>query len=147
MAADVSQDLGLEAELADGLAILAGLLRGSGRGKLNVVDTKVVEGLGNLDLGLGVEEGVGELLALSQGGLNYTSHVSGGDSKEAGLAERTNLVSVNVAEEVANRLVGVAVLLLGLYRRGQNSSSPVPRKRFSEAIDGSYRNGSEPGVV
>lgn len=63
----MSQDLGLEAELADGFAILSGLL-GRGRGgELDVVDAKVIEGLGNLNLGLGVEEGIGELLALTEG--------------------------------------------------------------------------------
>lgn len=70
MTADVSQNLGLEAELADSLAILAGLLRSRRGGQLDVVNTEVIESLGNLDLGLGVEEGVGELLALSQSGLD-----------------------------------------------------------------------------
>ena len=64
VATNVGEDLGLEAEVADGLAVEARLLTSSGRGELDVVHTKVVEGLGDLDLGLGVEEGVGELLAL-----------------------------------------------------------------------------------
>lgn len=34
----------LQAELADGLAVLARLLRGSGRGQLDVVDAKGIEG-------------------------------------------------------------------------------------------------------
>lgn len=34
----------LQAELADGLAVLARLLRRSGRGQLNVVDTEGIEG-------------------------------------------------------------------------------------------------------
>lgn len=70
VATDVGQDLGLEAELADGLAIPSRLLRGGGRSKLDVVDTEVVEGLGNLDLGLRVEEGVRELLTLTEGRLD-----------------------------------------------------------------------------
>lgn len=70
VAADVSQDLGLEAELADGLAILAGLLRGSWRGKLDIVDAEVIESLGNLDLGLGIEEGIGKLFTLTEGRLD-----------------------------------------------------------------------------
>lgn len=36
MAADVSQDLGLETKLADGLAVLARLLTGSGRSQFDV---------------------------------------------------------------------------------------------------------------
>ena len=46
------------------------MLACGGRGKLDVVDTKVVKRPGDLDLGLGVEEGVGELLALAESGLN-----------------------------------------------------------------------------
>jgi hypothetical protein len=46
------------------------LLRGGGRSELDVVDAEVVESLGNLDLGLGIEEGVRELLALTEGGLD-----------------------------------------------------------------------------
>ncbi len=34
----------LQAELADGLAVLARLLRGSGRGELDVVDAEGIEG-------------------------------------------------------------------------------------------------------
>lgn len=78
----------LEAELADRLAVTARLLRGSRRGQLDVVDAEVIEGLGNLDLGLGVEEGVGELLAFSQGALD-------------------DLEARDIAEEVAYGLVGI----------------------------------------
>jgi hypothetical protein len=88
VASHVSEDLGLEAELADLLAVEAGLLAGGRRGELDVVDAKVVEGLGNLDLGSGVEEGVGELLALAEGGL---------DDLELG----------DIAQEVADGSVGV----------------------------------------
>lgn len=67
---DVSQDLSLQAKLADSLAILAGLLTGARAGELDAVNTEVIEGLGDLDLGLGVEVGVGELLTLTQGRLD-----------------------------------------------------------------------------
>lgn len=64
MAPDVSEDLGLEAELANCLAVGARLLRRDGRCKLDVFDTERIERLGDRDLGLGVEERVRELLAL-----------------------------------------------------------------------------------
>lgn len=64
VATNVGEDLGTETELADGLAVETRLLRGSGGGKLNILDTKGIEGLGNSDLGLGVEEGIGELFTL-----------------------------------------------------------------------------------
>ena len=73
----------LEAELADGFAVETGLFRRRGGRDFNlgrvsirpgqsrihgtyVFDTKVVEGLGNGKLGLAVEVGRGELLALAQ---------------------------------------------------------------------------------
>ena len=64
VAADVRDDLCLQTELADCLAVAAALLGRCGRRQLDAVDTKVVKRLGNTDLGLGVEERVGELLAL-----------------------------------------------------------------------------------
>ena len=64
MAADVGQDLGTQAELADGLAVGPGLLAGGRGGELDVLDTERVQCLGYRDLGLGVEECVRELLAL-----------------------------------------------------------------------------------
>lgn len=70
VAADVGEDLGLETELADGLAVLSRCFRGSRRSKFNIVDSELVESLGNLDLGLDVEEGVRELLALTEGRLD-----------------------------------------------------------------------------
>lgn len=66
MATDVGEDLGAQTELADGLAVSPRLLRGSGGGELDVLDTEGVQSLGNRDLGLGVEEGIGKLFALSQ---------------------------------------------------------------------------------
>ena len=66
----MSEDLGLESEVADGLAVEAGLLTGSGGSEFDVVDAEVVQSLGDANLGLGVEEGVGELLALAESGLN-----------------------------------------------------------------------------
>jgi len=99
IATDVSQDLGLEAELADGLAIPPRLLRGSGRGQLDVIDAKVVKGLGNLDLGLGVEVGVGELLTLTKSRL---------DNLEAG----------DIGKEVADGLVGVGAEVGGVHAVG-----------------------------
>jgi hypothetical protein len=40
----------LQAELADGLAVLAGLLRRGGRSQLNVVDAEGIEGCGAIVL-------------------------------------------------------------------------------------------------
>lgn len=59
--ADVSQDLALQPHVADLDAVLATLLGRGGRGELDVLDTKVGEGLRDLHLRLGVEEGIGEL--------------------------------------------------------------------------------------
>ena len=64
MAADVGEDLGLEPELADGLAVRARLLGRGGRGELDVLDTERIERLGDGDLGLGIEKRVRELLSL-----------------------------------------------------------------------------------
>jgi hypothetical protein len=61
---DVGQDLGLEAQLANGLAIQSRLFRGSGRGELDVLDTKCIESLGDSYFGLSVKEGIGELFTL-----------------------------------------------------------------------------------
>ena len=62
---DVGQNLSLQTELADGLAVESALLTGARAGKLDTVDTERVERLGDLDLGLGVKVGIGKLLALS----------------------------------------------------------------------------------
>lgn len=66
VAADVSQDLGLKTELADGLTIKTRLLRGTRRSELDAVNTKLIQSLSDLDLGLGVKVGIGKLLALTQ---------------------------------------------------------------------------------
>lgn len=66
VATDVGEDLGLESELADSHEVEPGLLGGSRGGDLDVVDTKVIESLGNLNLLCSVEEGIRELLTLSQ---------------------------------------------------------------------------------
>lgn len=70
VASHVSEDLGLQAKLADGLAVKARLLRGAGRRQFDAVDSELIESLGNLDLGLGVEVGVGKLLALAESRLD-----------------------------------------------------------------------------
>lgn len=64
VATNVSENLGLETHLADLDAVLARLLGRSGRSDLDVLDSKVGQSLRNLHLGLGVEEGIGELLSL-----------------------------------------------------------------------------------
>lgn len=61
----------------------------------HVVNTEIIESLGNLDLLLGVEECIGELLALSQGALN-------------------DLEIRNIAQEVAYRLVWVRSVRMGV---------------------------------
>ena len=66
VAANVGENLGFEAELADRLAVLAGLLRGGRRGELDAVDAKVIKRPGNFDLGFGVKKSVGELLTLCE---------------------------------------------------------------------------------
>ena len=83
VATNVAEDLGLETELADGLAIcttslapsvdrnsredghtLPRLLRCRGAGELDVLDTERIKRLRNRNLGLGIEEGICELLTL-----------------------------------------------------------------------------------
>lgn len=58
----------------------------------HVVNTKVIEGLGNLDLLLGVKEGVGELLTLTEGTLNDLE--TGDVAQEVG---NTGVVAIRVA--------------------------------------------------
>ena len=64
--AHMCQNLGLEAELGYRFTILSALLTRGGRCELDVVHAKLIQSLGNLDLGLGVEEGGGKLLPFSQ---------------------------------------------------------------------------------
>ena len=64
MASDVSEDLGLETELADGFAVCSGLLGGSWRCKFYVFYTESIQCFGDCDFGFGVEEGIGKLFTL-----------------------------------------------------------------------------------
>ena len=56
----MGQDLGLEAELADSLAVLTRLLGGSRRGQLDVVGAELIESLSDLNLLGLVKVSVGE---------------------------------------------------------------------------------------
>lgn len=67
VASDVSQDLGLQSELADSLAIQARLLGSTRASEFDAINTEFVQSPRDLDLGLGVEIGIGELLALAKG--------------------------------------------------------------------------------
>ena len=64
VATDVGEDFGLQAELADGLAVPSRLLGSYWRRELEILDAELVEGFGDGDLGLGVKEGIGKLLPL-----------------------------------------------------------------------------------
>lgn len=64
MATDVGEDFGLQAELADGLAVKSRLLGSCWRCQLQIFDAKIVKGFSDGDLGLGVKEGIGKLLPL-----------------------------------------------------------------------------------
>jgi hypothetical protein len=61
----------------------------------HVVDSEIIQRLGNLNLLLGVEEGIGELFTLSQGTLN-------------------DLEVRNIAQEVADGLVRVRTVRMGV---------------------------------
>jgi len=63
---DVRENLGLQSQLADGLAVLAALLTRTRASELDAVDTESIKLLGDRNLGLGVEVGIGELLALAK---------------------------------------------------------------------------------
>ncbi len=64
--ADVGQDLGLEAQPGDALAVGPALGAGHRRGQFEVLDAECVQQAGDLHLLVAGEEGVGELLALAQ---------------------------------------------------------------------------------
>lgn len=52
------EDLGLQAELADSFAVLAGLLRGRGAGELDVVGAELIQSLCDFDLLRSVKVGI-----------------------------------------------------------------------------------------
>ena len=60
MTSNVREDLALEAELADGFAVLARLLGRSRRGELDIVGAKLVESLSNFDFLRCIKVCVGE---------------------------------------------------------------------------------------
>ena len=62
VATDVGEDFGLEAKLADGLTVSSRLLGSRWRRELKIFHAKLVESFGDGNLGLGVKEGIGELL-------------------------------------------------------------------------------------
>lgn len=64
------QNLSLETELGYSFAVLTRLFRCCRRCEFDIVDAKLVQRLGNFDLGLGIEECVRKLFALSQRRLN-----------------------------------------------------------------------------
>jgi len=70
MATDVGKDFGLQAELADGLAVPSRLLGSCWRRQLQIFDAEIVKGFSDGDLGLGVKEGIGELFSLSESALD-----------------------------------------------------------------------------
>jgi hypothetical protein len=66
--ADMREDLGLEAELADCLAICPRLLWGGRRCQFNVFHAESIQRLCDGDFGFGVEESVRKLFALYRDG-------------------------------------------------------------------------------
>jgi hypothetical protein len=64
VATDVGEYFGLQAELADGLAVPSRLLGSCWRRELEILDAEFVEGFGDGNLGLGVKEGIGKLFPL-----------------------------------------------------------------------------------
>lgn len=95
VAADVSENLGLETELADSFTVPSRLFAGGGRRHLNVVDTKLIQRFRDFDLGLEVEVGIGELLAFAEGAFN-------------------DLESAHIGQEVSYRSVGALVVRVGV---------------------------------
>lgn len=68
MAANMGEDLGLEAQLANGFAVQARLLRSSRGCELDVIHAKCVQSLRDGDFSLRVKEGVRKLFALCRSG-------------------------------------------------------------------------------
>jgi len=64
VATDVGEDFGLQAELADGLAVPSRLLGSCRRREFEILDAELVEGFGDGDLGFCVKEGISKLLPL-----------------------------------------------------------------------------------
>jgi hypothetical protein len=56
----VCEDLRFETQFADGFAVLARLLTGGWGGEFNIVGAELIEGLGDLNLFVGVKVGIGE---------------------------------------------------------------------------------------
>lgn len=87
----------------------------------HVVHTKVIEGLGNLNLLLCIEKSVGELLALTQGTLNNLK--SGDIAQEIGYAD---IVTVWVARSGGVRiLTGLDSSEAGVIGYSSNVSLPL----------------------
>lgn len=63
---DVGENLGLKSQLTNGLAILETLWGSSRAGEFDIVDTEVIEGLGDFDLLFSGEECGCELLTLAK---------------------------------------------------------------------------------
>ena len=61
---NVSEDFGLEPQIANDFAILARLLRGRRRSELDVFNSKSIQRFGYFDLGLRIEECIGKLQEL-----------------------------------------------------------------------------------
>lgn len=65
MTSHMREDLGLQSELADGLAVESALLTGARASELDAVNAKGIKLLGDGNLGLGIKVCIGKLLSLS----------------------------------------------------------------------------------
>jgi len=70
MTANVGQDLALQTQGRDGLAVLVALLRGSRAGQFDVLNSELAEHLGDVDLLLSGEVGTDELLSFTKSTLD-----------------------------------------------------------------------------
>lgn len=153
MAADVSENFGFEPELAYGFAILPRLLRGGWGRQLDVVHAKVVQGFGDSDLGLRVEESVRKLLALAKGRLDcknrdmisYTPYAASPKLGKDGMGRYTERNSASRELGDGRNIRGINALILNLETllRGSviGGRHLVPwglayRVRFSSASEG-----------